>query len=430
MKKSLIALAAVAAVAAAQAQESSVTFYGIADVAVGHVEHSLSVDPSFPASVNPVSAVKTSVPNSVNGMFNGGISPSRWGVKGVEDLGGGMKAFFTLESGINLPTGQLSNAGAALARNSGAPAGTGTASANSSIDGQLFNRQAFVGLSDKDLGSIQFGRNYASIFDIVVKYDPVQAAQLFSPLGFSGTIGGGGGVSEDTRMDGSIKYGNKIDKFNFGGFVKLGGVAGSNKTQSGYGVSVGYEEETFGVQFAYQGFYDALKAGTSAIVGDVNLTNYDTKAWMLAGRYTVEGFNLKAGWERYTLSKPSNSLNGNVGVVGNYYGLTVGNPNTVDFAKADQSTDVIWIGGDYNVASNLNLSAGFYDQRANASSDLGQHDGNIYSASVLLDYSLSKRTDVYGGLMYSKYSGDQYNPPVATVYSHNYITAVGIRHRF
>lgn len=83
MKKSLIALAALAAVTAASAQ-SSVTLYGVVDLSL--------------AKLPDVSAQM-----SGNGLMNNGSS--RLGVRGVEDLGGGLKVAFNLEQGINAETG-------------------------------------------------------------------------------------------------------------------------------------------------------------------------------------------------------------------------------------------------------------------------------------------------------------------------------------
>lgn len=83
MKKSLIALAVLAASGAAMAQ-SSVTMYGVADLSL--------------AKANGVSAQM-----SGNGVMNNGNS--RLGVRGVEDLGGGLKASFNFEQGINAESG-------------------------------------------------------------------------------------------------------------------------------------------------------------------------------------------------------------------------------------------------------------------------------------------------------------------------------------
>jgi predicted porin len=90
MKKTLIALAALAATGVAFAQ-SSVTLYGVADA---------SLAKSSGSSAKLSSA----------GTMNNGTS--RWGVRGTEDLGGGMKAGFNFEQGLSLNDGSLSKSGA------------------------------------------------------------------------------------------------------------------------------------------------------------------------------------------------------------------------------------------------------------------------------------------------------------------------------
>ncbi len=88
MKKSLIALAVLAASGASFAQ-SSVTLYGVADAWVGGLK---------------ASEVSAS-PERVTKLDSGGVSTSRWGMKGSEDLGGGLKAVFNLEQGFKIDTG-------------------------------------------------------------------------------------------------------------------------------------------------------------------------------------------------------------------------------------------------------------------------------------------------------------------------------------
>lgn len=112
MKKSLITLAVLSVSGAAFAQ-SSVSLYGIADIYV--------------AKVKGASATAGS----------GGVSPSRWGVKGSEDLGGGFKAVFNFEQGVDLT--------------SGAAAG--------------FTRQANVGF-EGGFGAVKIGRSYTALDDM------------------------------------------------------------------------------------------------------------------------------------------------------------------------------------------------------------------------------------------------------------------------
>ncbi|MBK1683038.1 porin [Rhodoferax fermentans] len=116
MKKSLIALAVLAASGAAMAQ-SSVTMYGIADVWFGTVKTN-----------NGTSSLTQTK------LESGGVNGSRWGLKGSEDLGGGLMANFQLEQGMNMDDG------------SGA-----------STTATAFARQSWVGLSG-GFGAVKLGR--------------------------------------------------------------------------------------------------------------------------------------------------------------------------------------------------------------------------------------------------------------------------------
>jgi len=129
MKKSLIALAVLGSVAGMAQAQSSVTLYGLADIWVG----------SSKSSVNGVGDRQTLVES-------GGVATSRFGLKGSEDLGGGLKANFQLEQGFNIDNGTAGNS-------------TGTAAS------QAFDRQAWVGLSG-GFGEVQFGKTWSSYDDI------------------------------------------------------------------------------------------------------------------------------------------------------------------------------------------------------------------------------------------------------------------------
>jgi len=120
MKKSLIALASLAVVSAASAQ-SSVTLYGIADVVI-HKDSGVSTQ-----------------------MTSGGVSTSRWGIKGSEDLGGGLNANFNFEQGIDLTTGATSGG---------------------------FNRYAWLGLSG-GFGELRLGKTSSAYDDVAYITNPV-----------------------------------------------------------------------------------------------------------------------------------------------------------------------------------------------------------------------------------------------------------------
>jgi len=124
MKKSLVALAVLAASGAAMAQ-STVTLYGVADIWFGTVKSE--------AGGNSLTQTK---------LDSGGVFGSRWGMKGSEDLGGGLKANFDFQAGISLDSG----------------AGTSTSAT-------AFSRQSWVGLSG-GFGALRLGRTTTAFDDV------------------------------------------------------------------------------------------------------------------------------------------------------------------------------------------------------------------------------------------------------------------------
>lgn len=132
MKKSLIAVAALAAMSAASAQ-SSLNLYGIVDVVIH--KDDIRGEPSKPLT-----------------MTSGGVSTSRIGFKGTEDLGGGLKANFLLEQTVNLTSGEAAG----------------------------FDRQAYVGLSGS-FGEFKFGNVYTAYDDISGATNPVFDASKLAP---------------------------------------------------------------------------------------------------------------------------------------------------------------------------------------------------------------------------------------------------------
>ncbi|MES2945632.1 MAG: porin, partial [Pseudomonadota bacterium] len=133
MKKSLIALAVLAVSGMASAQ-STVTLYGLLDTYVGSIKSG---------------GTTQTVVNS------GGIQTSRFGFKGSEDLGGGLKANFLLEGGINTDTG--------------------------ASRGNLFGRQSYVGLSG-GFGEVKIGQMWTAYDDQVGAAIAAFNANIFAPV--------------------------------------------------------------------------------------------------------------------------------------------------------------------------------------------------------------------------------------------------------
>jgi len=139
MKKSLLALAVAGAFSGAAFAQSSVTLFGIADTGYTYV--------------------KGDGNGNIKGMSNSGLNSSRIGVRGSEDLGGGLKANFWFEGSVNTDSG------------SGAATNTNNQASGSSGTGFSFNRRMFVGMSG-GFGEFRLGRNYTPMFMQVTSNDP------------------------------------------------------------------------------------------------------------------------------------------------------------------------------------------------------------------------------------------------------------------
>ena len=356
MKKHLFALAATAALtlpAMAQSPSgSSVTLYGIADV----------------------SLVRT---NNVNGggrtaIDSGYLQSSRFGFRGSEDLGGGLRAIFTLESGYNIDTG-----------------------ANSST--VFFNRQSFMGLSSSSLGTLTLGRQYTPIYDHLIL---LSGAPAFGVSGgavdgipsagssasrFDNTLGG-------TRIDNSLKYTSPtLSGFKFNAMAGLGEVAGSNSAGQMLSVGAGYNQGPISSGLGYQVRKCAAASGCTA-------TQNDDKLFAIGAGYNFGPAKLAAV---YTSEKNAKNVKGNDANVAHVMVQVPMGP---------------WF-----------LSAGY--QQLNDKTSLNQ-DVKQYNFSAL--YSLSKRTTVYGAFSQQKVDNGGKAGMALTTSSNSKqnIYAVGLRHTF
>jgi len=152
MKKSLFALAAVTAFAGAAQAQSSVTVYGIMDIAVGGYNSRIA---------NGTTVVK----QTGLAAIDSGEQTSRLGFKGNEDLGGGASAFFTIELGLTPDAAQSINSGATQ------------------------NRQSFVGLKKNGLGDIALGTQYTVIHNAASKTDAGNTNNMAGDLIYSSSKG-------------------------------------------------------------------------------------------------------------------------------------------------------------------------------------------------------------------------------------------------
>lgn len=171
---------------------------------------------------------------SVVRMREGQQAASRFGIRGIEDLGGGMKANFLIESGFNIDTG------------------TEFFGTN-----RLFGRQAYVGLSN-GWGEFRFGRQYTPSFYALLRLDPFLLNGAVSPFNLlSATASQGvGHVAYGARFDNAVQYFSPTWRgFAFGAAVAPGEVPGSQRSGLNFGMNATYEAGNAYAFYSYQGMY-------------------------------------------------------------------------------------------------------------------------------------------------------------------------------
>lgn len=217
MKKNLIISAILLGTTAVASAQSSVTIYGI-------------VDAGFVGERGGVA--------SNNKITSGAASASRIGFKGSEDLGGGMAAIFTLESGVKIDTGELD--------------ATNT----------LFNRQAFVGLKTT-AGTVTLGRQYTPYHNAL--------AQVADPFG-TGFAGGTKNLFPDSgtnvRTSNTVVYTSpSVSGFTGDVAYAFGEQAGNNDAGRQFGASLGYVNGPLTARVAYNNKNtDTIAVGTTAAI--------------------------------------------------------------------------------------------------------------------------------------------------------------------
>lgn len=155
MKKTVLALAALAAVSTSALAQSSVTIYGVLDASLENVKGE----------------------DSVTRVSSDNFNSSRIGFRGIEDLGGGLKGKFTLESAVNVDTG-----------------GSGS--------GNFWGRSAWVGL-EGGFGEVRIGRQ-DSLIGALAGNTNILGAQPYDDLAIANTFSGSG--SEYRRVNNAITY--------------------------------------------------------------------------------------------------------------------------------------------------------------------------------------------------------------------------------
>ncbi len=320
MKKTALSLALLSAMGIAHA-ESNVQVYGRMDAGVEYLTN---------ATPNKDSQFR---------VISGGKNTSRWGLRGTEDIGGGLKATFNLEGGVLMDTGNL--------------------------DGVLFKRQATVGL-EGSFGKVVIGRSFTTTYDFLIQFDPMGFAPNYS-WSTSSNATGPSKYGMTTAFDNLIKYSVSSGEFKFGATVGMGEQATGAADSRKYAIGSSYKFNNLAVMATYE----SINGNTVAATGRRD----ETTAFHLATDYRDGPWRLGVGMRGYKLEAGK-------------------------AATADVKANTYWGGVSYLVAPAVTLTGALYYVDVKNVAAGADADPIMYVARTL--YALSKRTDLYAAAAYAK----------------------------
>lgn len=397
------------AVAVSAQAQSSVTLYGLIDEGVNYIT---SVQVAQGSSQHPLGRSLFSISDGVGRGFGG----SRWGLKGSEDLGGGLYAIFTLENGFDITNGTLGQGGAE------------------------FGRQAFVGLKGQ-FGQITAGRQYDSAADFVGPLSPVQIGGLVGALPGDVT-----GLAYTRRYNNVIKYASlSYGGFSFGGMYAPGGRAGDLTGSQVYALAAGYAGGNLHAAVAYLNGRDPNLSvfGTNPNSGSSTSDNLGSvgSAGAPQSNPIYSGFASARTFE--ALSAGTSYQIGTVTISGIYSRVAFDNmgdlssgpdpfgyKGTVFFNNAAASlayqiNSTVLIGGAYTYTHGSSING---------------RDGATYHQGILtMQYFISKQTELYlfGTYQVARGIDSLGHSAVATIdlispssTSHQLVVRAGVVHRF
>ncbi|MGM3274564.1 porin [Ralstonia sp. 24A2] len=357
MKIKLFAAAAASLVSAGAFAQSSVTLYGVVDAGVEWVNKAPGNGGSRAA------------------MQSGGMSGSRWGLRGVEDLGGGLKGIFNLESGFNIDDGRM---------------GQGD---------RLFGRNAYVGLQGQ-WGQLTLGRQQNLLYDFALQYDPMATARYSIASQDNAMVG---------RADNAVKY--------IGTFGGLTASALYSMRNDGQEIAGNYKqgrEWSAGLNYAAGPFalgavYDETNGNTAA------LADAKVQRATIAGTYVYGPAKLYAGYRWRNAS------------------------HLLAADESSSRSNMYWLGAGYQATPALTLTGTAYYQNYKTSGTGNPWlfvVGSDYALSKRTDayLNLAYAKNSSGSALGVAGMGDVYTVPATATSpadtSNQMGAMVGIRHKF
>ncbi|MDU0810223.1 MAG: porin [Burkholderia sp.] len=363
MNKTIILAAAAAAfTTAAYAQDmqnakSSLALYGILDTAVTY---------------------RTNINNNQEWVIRSGITQSNFGLRGVENIGNGLKAIFLLESGLNISNGKVDD-----------------------TNHSSFNREAYVGLSS-NAGTLLVGRQHGSIQDYL------------SPISSTGSWGGMHFSHIKNRdflfksasilLDNTVKFTSRdYSGLRFGATYSFPNRESEKKTS--YSAGVSYQCQDLRLAASYIKLDRKEDKDNSALNGYI---------YGVGTTYNLGIGRIGALWTQSFKDLPNNSL-------------------------GYKRLDTYEVNARYNLSPDLAVSASY--SYMHLTREKGNNPSSWNQVGVQTDYMLSKRTGLYAQVQYQNLNKESKSTSfiyedydglskIEGMNKNNFLAAFGIRHSF
>ncbi len=396
---------------------NGITLYGTIDIGAGYQTHGVPFNGAYPNGVERLISKNSNAPG-YNWMPNG-LGQTHLGIKGIEPISSDWSFLFNLQTGFDPYSLQLANGPKSLVQNNTNSLDAQSANGDSSRAGQLFNTVAYAGVSNPVYGTLTVGRQDSLILDGLGRYDAMAAAPAFSVIGASSTAGGTGDT-EDARYATSVQYGTRIGAFRLAALYQFGGYNQGNGSNGAIEAQVGGDFGGFSFDAVVSKVKDSvslsnyamspLPAGVSVDNLKATLSN-DTSALIML-RYKYRSLTFYGGFEVIRFQDPSDPYSQGFTTLGGYTVL----PGAVKTTEYDinKILRVSWMGTKYAVLDDLDLAAAVYHYNQNNYNSVPCTNGGLSAsscagtldaASVMIDYRVTKRLDIYAGVMWSKVAG-------------------------
>jgi general bacterial porin, GBP family len=382
MKRTLITATILGAFTASAHAQSSVTLYGTLDAGLVYSNNQLGY--------------------SNWQLGSGAASSTYFGLRGNEDLGGGLHAVFTLESGFNLNNGQLAESGT------------------------TFNRQAYVGLQSDRYGAITLGRQYDPTVDYL---SPLSAAGAGYGNNLAGHPFDNDNLARSFSVQNSVKYTSpSYMGLHIGGLYGFSNQSGDFSNNRAWSIGTSYDYGP--LRFAAS--YLQIDNGGNNTNGAVSFGNGSATVAAQSQRTYGAGVNYSVGPATLGFVYTHSQFD-------NMQGVNVGGTVFNGIGGTNLHLDNYEINGRYAFTPAFSVAAAYTFTDGNMTGSNGTGDPKWHTVSLTGDYALSKRTDVYMEAVYQHASGSlgNFGSNVAAINmlspsSTDNQTAVGIglRHRF